>query len=77
VTWPRKFHPGITFKCDVFMDPREFLQVYTTAMEITKGGHPHVMANWSPLALKALASDWLLRLPRSSVLMGRPLRAVR
>jgi hypothetical protein len=30
--------PDITFKYDETMDPREFLQVYTTAMEITEGG---------------------------------------
>jgi hypothetical protein len=49
------------------MDPRDFLQVYTTAMEIAQGGDPHVMANWVPLALEALASDWLLWLPQSFV----------
>jgi hypothetical protein len=31
-------------------------------MEITKEGHPHVLPNWFPLALKAMASDWLLHL---------------
>jgi hypothetical protein len=45
VTWPRKFHPGITFKYDGSMDPCEFFQVYTTAMEIVEEGDPHVMAN--------------------------------
>jgi hypothetical protein len=57
VTWPRKFCPGITFKYDGTTDPREFLQVYTTTMEIVEGGNPHVLANWFLLALKALASD--------------------
>jgi hypothetical protein len=36
-------------------------------MEIAEGGHPHVLANWFPLALKAPTSDWLLRLPQGSV----------
>jgi hypothetical protein len=67
VTGPRKFRPGITFKYDGTIDPREFLWVYTIAMEIAEGGHPHVLANWFPLALKAPTSDWLLRLPRGSV----------
>jgi hypothetical protein len=67
VTWPHKFCPGITFKYDGTTDPREFLQVYTTAMEIVDGGNPHVLANWFPLALMAPASDWLLHLPRGSV----------
>jgi hypothetical protein len=67
VTWPRKFCPGITFKYDGTTDPREFLLVYTMAMEIAEGGHPHVLANWFPLALKALARDWLLHLPWGSV----------
>jgi hypothetical protein len=41
VLWPRKFRPaGITFKYDGSMDPHEFLQVYTTAMEIAEGGDP-------------------------------------
>jgi hypothetical protein len=62
VTWPHKFHPGITFKDDGTTNSREFLQVYTTAMEIAEGGHAHVLANWFPLALKAPASDWLMRL---------------
>jgi hypothetical protein len=57
VTWSCKFCPGITFKYDGTIDPREFLQVYTTAMEITEGGNRHVMANWFLLALKAPASD--------------------
>jgi hypothetical protein len=67
VTWPHKFHPGITFKYDGSTDPNDFLQVYTTTMEITKGGDPHMMANWFSLALKAPASDWLLRLPQHSI----------
>jgi hypothetical protein len=37
VTWPCKFRPGITFKYDGTIDPQEFLQVYTCAMEIAKG----------------------------------------
>jgi hypothetical protein len=67
VTWPRKFCPGITLKYDETTDPREFLQVYTAAMEIAEEGNPHVLANCFPLALKAPASDWLLCLPRGSV----------
>jgi hypothetical protein len=67
VTWPRKFHPGITFKYDGTTDPQEFLQVYTTAMEIAEGGNPHVLANLFPVALKAPASDWLLCLPWGSI----------
>jgi hypothetical protein len=67
VTWPCKFRLGITFKYDGTTNPQEFLQVYTTAMEIAEGGHTHVLANWFPLALKVPASDWLLRLPRGSV----------
>jgi hypothetical protein len=63
LTWPRKFRPGITFKYNGSIDPHEFLHVYTTAMEIAEAGYPHVMANYFPLALKAPASDWLLRLP--------------
>jgi hypothetical protein len=57
VTWPRKFRPDIIFKYDGSTDPREFLQVYTMAMEIAKRGDPHVMANWFPLALEAPSSD--------------------
>jgi N-acetyl-anhydromuramyl-L-alanine amidase AmpD len=37
------------------------------AMEIAEGGHPHVLANWFPLALKVPTSDSLLCLPRGSV----------
>jgi hypothetical protein len=59
--------PDITFKYDRTTDPREFLQVYTTAMEIAEGGNPHVISNWFPLALNEPASDWLLRIPQGSV----------
>jgi hypothetical protein len=45
VTWPHKFHPGITFKYDGSTDPCDFLHVYTTTMEIAEGGDPHVMTN--------------------------------
>jgi hypothetical protein len=67
VMWPCKFRPSTPSKYDGSTDPREFLQVYTMAMEITEGRDPHVMANWFPLALKAPTSDWLLRFPRSSM----------
>jgi hypothetical protein len=56
----------MTLMYDESTDPHEFLQVYTTAMEIAEGGDPHVMANWFLLGLKAPASDWLLHLPRCS-----------
>jgi hypothetical protein len=36
-------------------------------MEIAERGHPHVLANWFPLALEAPASDCLLRLTRGSM----------
>jgi hypothetical protein len=48
VSWPRKFRPSITFKYDGSTNPREFLQVYNTDMEIAEGEDPHVMANWFP-----------------------------
>jgi hypothetical protein len=67
VTRHCKFRPGITFKYDGTTDPQEFLQVYTTTMEIVEGGNPHVMANWFPLALKVPASNRLICLPQSSV----------
>jgi hypothetical protein len=38
VTRHCKFRPGITFKYDGTTDPQEFLQVYTTTMEIIEGG---------------------------------------
>jgi hypothetical protein len=71
VTWPRKFRPGITFKYDRITDPLEFLQVYTTTLEIAEGGNPHELANWSPLALKA---PTLVAPPPSGfrTLVGRP-----
>jgi hypothetical protein len=71
VTWPRKFRPDITFKYDRITDPLEFLQVYTTALEIAEGGNPHELANWFPLALKA---PTLVTPPPSGfhTLVGRP-----
>ena len=45
VNWPTKFRPDLPGKYDDTIDPEEFLQIYTTAIQAAGGG-PQVMANY-------------------------------
>ena len=66
VQWPRKFHPGYTGTYDGASNPREFLQIYSTAM-VAAGADDKVMANWFPMALRPAVRSWLMNLPEKSV----------
>ena len=50
VNWPTKFRPDLPGKYDGTIDPEEFLQIYTTAIQAAGGG-PQVMANYFQVAL--------------------------
>jgi hypothetical protein len=50
VVWPRKFWPHLLKKYDQFVNPVEFLQIYSTSI-LTVGGNEAIMANYFPVAL--------------------------
>jgi hypothetical protein len=54
VDWPTKFRPDLPEKYDGTIDPEEFLQIYTTAIQAAEGG-PQVMANYFHVALRGTA----------------------
>ena len=56
VDWPMKFRPDLPKKYDGTIDPEEFLQIYTTAIQAARGG-PQVMANYFHIALQGSASS--------------------
>ena len=59
VNWPTKFRPDLPEKYDGTIDPEEFLQIYTTAIQAA-GGCPQVMANYFHVALRGTARSWLM-----------------
>ena len=54
VKWPSKFRPELPEKYDGSIDPVEFLQIYTTAVQAA-GGSEKVMANYFHVALRCSA----------------------
>jgi hypothetical protein len=54
VDWLTKVRPDILEKYDGTIDPKEFLQIYTTAIQAAGGG-PQIMANYFHVALKGTA----------------------
>jgi hypothetical protein len=66
VNWPTKFRPDLLEKYDGTIDPEEFLQIYTTAIQATGGG-PQVMANYFHVTLQGTTRSWLMNLPPGSV----------
>ena len=61
VSWPTKFRPELPEKYDGSIDPVEFLQIYTTAVQVV-GGSEKVMANYFHVALRGSARSWLMNL---------------
>jgi hypothetical protein len=51
VDWPTKFRPDLPEKYGGTIDPEEFLQIYTTAIQMAEGG-PQVVANYFHMALR-------------------------
>ena len=66
VRWPSRFKPGPNEGYDGSTNPIEFLQIYTTAIEVA-GGDEKVMANYLPTVLKGSARTWLVNLPNGSI----------
>ena len=66
VNWPTKFRPDLPEKYDGTIDPEEFFQIYTTAIQVTGGG-PQIMANYFHVALRGTARSWLMNLAPGSI----------
>jgi hypothetical protein len=66
VEWPTKFRPDIPEKYDGTINPKEFLQIYTTGIQAT-GGVPQVMANYFHMALRGTTRSWLMNLLPGSI----------
>ena len=66
VNWPTKFRPDLPEKYDGTIDPEEFLQIYTTAIQVAGGG-PEVMANYLHVAFRGTVRSWLMNLPPGSI----------
>jgi hypothetical protein len=60
------FGPSCQKKYDGFVNPAEFLQIYTTSI-LAAGGNEVVMANYFPVALTGLTRSWLMNLPPGSL----------
>jgi hypothetical protein len=56
VVWPHKFWPHLLKKYDQFVNPVEFLQIYSTSI-LTVGGNEAIMANYFPVALTDTAQS--------------------
>jgi hypothetical protein len=66
VDWPTKFPPDLPGKYDGTIDPEEFLQIYTNAIQAVGGG-PRVLANYFHVSLWEIARSWLMNLLPGSV----------
>ena len=66
LTWPPKFRVATTLKYDGTTNPREYLQVYSTAMLAT-GADDKTMANWFPMTLQPKAKSWLMNMPEGTI----------
>jgi hypothetical protein len=66
VVWLRKFRPHPLEKCDMTVNPTEFLQIYSTSI-LAAGGIETIMANYFLVALTGMARSWLMNLPEGSL----------
>ncbi|GJN40112.1 hypothetical protein PR202_gb29281 [Eleusine coracana subsp. coracana] len=64
--WPKGFKPVPIEKYDGQTNPREWLQLYSTAIRST-GGDSYVMANYLLVCLDPAIRIWLTSLPEESV----------
>jgi hypothetical protein len=66
VRWPDKFKIEHIDKYDGSSNPKEFVQVYQTVIEVA-GGDDQVKANYLPTALTDTARSWLINLLEGSI----------
>ncbi|GJN34392.1 hypothetical protein PR202_gb23048 [Eleusine coracana subsp. coracana] len=64
--WPKGFKPVPIEKYDGQTNPREWLQLYSTAIR-SAGGDSYVMSNYPPVCLHPAVRIWLTSLPEESV----------
>ncbi|GJN11530.1 hypothetical protein PR202_ga29729 [Eleusine coracana subsp. coracana] len=64
--WPKAFKPVPIKKYNGQTNPREWLQLYTTAIR-SAGGDTFVMANYLPVCLDPAVRIWLTSLPKKLV----------
>ncbi|GJN40209.1 hypothetical protein PR202_gb29390 [Eleusine coracana subsp. coracana] len=64
--WPKGFKLVPIEKYDGQISPREWLQLYSTAIRST-GGDSYVMANYLPVCLDPAVQIWLTSLPEESI----------
>jgi hypothetical protein len=66
VVWLEKFKAGHINKYDGSSNPEEFIQVYHTIIEVTRGDD-RVKANYLPMALAGTTRSWLINLSKESI----------
>ena len=66
VTWPKKFRSHVPSRYDGKYDPRVFLRLYNTAVEIA-GGDDKCKDNYLPMVLKHNIRQRLIHLTASSI----------
>ncbi|GJN20479.1 hypothetical protein PR202_gb07860 [Eleusine coracana subsp. coracana] len=64
--WPKGFKPVPVEKYDGQINPREWLQLYSTTIR-SAGGDSYVMANYLPVYLDPAVRIWLTSLPEESI----------
>jgi hypothetical protein len=66
VWWPAKFKASHIDQYDDSSNPKEFIQVYQTVIEVI-GGDDRVKTNFLHTALSGAAISWLINLPEGSI----------
>ncbi|GJN28811.1 hypothetical protein PR202_gb16979 [Eleusine coracana subsp. coracana] len=64
--WTKGFKPVSIEKYDGQTNPREWLQLYSTAIQ-SAGGDSYIMANYLPVCLDPADRIWLTSLPEESI----------
>jgi hypothetical protein len=66
VVWPEKFKAGHINKYDGSRNHKEFIQVYHTVIEATRGDD-QIKANYLSTTLFGAVRSWLINLPEGSI----------
>jgi hypothetical protein len=66
VRWLEKFKAEYIDKYDRFSNPKEFIQVYHTVIEVT-GGDDRVNTIYLHMTLSSATRSWLINLSKGSI----------
>jgi hypothetical protein len=66
VAWLDKFKPGMIDKYDSSSNPKEFIQVYHTVIEVAGGDDP-VKTNYLSTTLTGTTRLWLINLSEGTI----------